>query len=117
MRFLIFDDLKKNVFLRTLLKSMRFEDEGQGFPKKLFYCFKSTTAAATADLRKTVVLTLSSKKGHKKTYLRNFFYSGSFHPGDYHAKKNLKKKIILSAPKTAATLIIAATLNIKPTVG
>jgi hypothetical protein len=32
-------------------------------------------------------------------------------------QKNKSEKIILSAPKTAATLIIAATLNIAPTVG
>jgi hypothetical protein len=31
-------------------------------------------------------------------------------------QKNKSDKIILSAPKTAATLIIAATLNIAPTV-
>jgi hypothetical protein len=41
--------------------------------------------------------------------------SDSFQPGDYHAKNKLEK-IILSAPKTAATLIIAATLNITPTI-
>jgi hypothetical protein len=32
-------------------------------------------------------------------------------------QKNKAEKIILSSPKTAATLIIAATLNTAPTVG
>jgi hypothetical protein len=67
---------------------MGFEDKGQGFPKKLFYCSKSTTAAAAADLRKMPVLTLCSKNGHKKNHFSKFWGdSGSFHPGDYHAKK------------------------------
>jgi hypothetical protein len=96
---------------------MRFEDKGQGFPKKLFYCFKSTTAAATADLRKTVVLTLSSKKGHKKNIFTKFFLFWFFPSWRLSCKKNKSEKIILSAPKMAATLIIAATLNIAPTVG
>jgi hypothetical protein len=68
-----------------------FEDKGQGFPKNLFYCSKSITAAAAAKLRKMAVLTLSSKKGHKKKHFSKFFYSGSLQPEDYHAKKNLKK--------------------------
>jgi hypothetical protein len=63
-----------------------FEDKGQGFPKKLFYCSKSSTAAAAANLRKTAVLTLSSKKGTKKKF-KFFFDSESLQPGDYHAKK------------------------------
>jgi hypothetical protein len=49
-------------------------------------------------------------------FTKFFFYSDSFHPGDYHAKKNKSEKTILSVPKTAATLIIAATLNTAPTV-
>jgi hypothetical protein len=45
--------------LEPYLKSVGFEDKGQDFPKSFFYCSKSTTAAAAADLRKTAVLTLS----------------------------------------------------------
>jgi hypothetical protein len=90
----------------------------RAFQKYFFYCSKSIKAAATANLRKTAVLTLSKKKGIKKNIFHNFFFdSDSFKPGDYHAKKNKSEKIILSAPKTAATLIIAATLNSAPTVG
>ncbi len=38
MRFLIFDDffIKKIFPLEPYLKSVRFEDKWQGFPKKLF---------------------------------------------------------------------------------
>jgi hypothetical protein len=60
MQFLIFDDLKTKILrLEPYLKSVGFEDKGQGFPKNFFYCSKSILAAAAADLRKTVVLTLS----------------------------------------------------------
>jgi hypothetical protein len=37
MRFLIFDDYLKQILpLEPYLKSVGFEDKGQGFPKKLF---------------------------------------------------------------------------------
>jgi hypothetical protein len=37
MQFLIFDDLNKKILpLEPYLKSMGFEDKGQGFLKKLF---------------------------------------------------------------------------------
>jgi hypothetical protein len=65
----------------------------RAFQKYFFYCSKSITAAATADLRKTAVLTLSKKKGHKKKHFSKFFFdSDSFKPGDYHAKKINQKK-------------------------
>jgi hypothetical protein len=38
MRFFIFDDFFIKVFpLEPYLKSMGFEDKGQGFPTKLFF--------------------------------------------------------------------------------
>ncbi len=95
---------------------MGFEDKGQGFPKKLFYCSKSTTATAAADLRKTAVFTLCSKNGHKKTIFLNFGGILVLSILEIIMQKNKSEKIILSAPKTATTLIIAATLNIAPTV-
>jgi hypothetical protein len=45
-----------------------FEDKGQGFLKKLFYCSKSIAVALAADLRKTAVLSLSSKRGKNKHF-------------------------------------------------
>jgi hypothetical protein len=44
------------------------EDKRHGFPKMLFYGSKSIAAAAAADVKKTAVLTLSSKQVHKKTF-------------------------------------------------
>jgi hypothetical protein len=62
-----------------------------------------------------VILTLSSKKGRKKTFFKIFVYSGPLQPEDYDAKKKSEKKNF-SAPKRAATPIIAATLITAPTV-
>jgi hypothetical protein len=79
--------IKKISFLEPYLKRVGFEDKGQGFPKKLFYCSKSNLAAEATDIRKTVVLTLSPKRAQKKHLLKLFSESGSLQPGDYHAKK------------------------------
>jgi hypothetical protein len=106
----------KNFFPRTLPKSVGFEDKGQGFPKKLFYCSKSTTAAAAADLRKTAVLLCAQKTGIKKNIFLNFGGILVLSILEIIMQKNKSEKIILSAPKTATTLIIAGTLNIAPTV-
>ncbi len=74
-------------------------------------------AAATTDLRKTAFLTLSSKKGHKHKHFYKFFLILVLSILEIIMQKKInQKQIILSAPKTAMTLIIAATLNIAPTV-
>jgi hypothetical protein len=59
----------------------------------LFYCSKSIAVALAADLRKTAVLSLSSKRGKNK----HFWDSVSLCPEDYHAKNKSLKKIIFSA--------------------
>jgi hypothetical protein len=45
-----------------------FEDKGQGFPKKIFNCSKLIVIAVATDLRKTAVLSLSSKQSKKNIF-------------------------------------------------
>jgi hypothetical protein len=59
----------------------------RAFQKSFFYCSKSITAAAAADLSKKGGVEFELKKGHKKTFSKFFFDSDSFQPGDYHVKK------------------------------
>jgi hypothetical protein len=94
---------------------MGFEDKGQGFPKKLFLLLKVNHGHRRSRFKKNGGFDFELKKGIKNIF-QIFFYSDSFQPGDHHAKTNKSEKIILSAPKTAMTLIVAATLNTAPTV-
>jgi hypothetical protein len=76
-----FSQLNKKISsLEPYLKRVEFEDIKDRAPKKLFYCSKSIKPTPGADLRKTAVFTLSSKRAQKK----HLFI---LQPGDYHAKK------------------------------
>jgi hypothetical protein len=59
---------KKIPSLEPYLKRVGFEDKGQGFPKKLFYCSKSIAVAVAIDLRKNSGFEFELKKGQKKIF-------------------------------------------------
>ncbi len=95
---------------------MGFEDKGQGFPKKLFLLLCVNHGRRGNRFKKNGGFDFELKKGHKKHFSKFFLDSGSFSNLEITMPKNKSEKIISSAPKTAATLITAATLNIASTV-